>query len=200
MKNKFYSNWSNRKLKNEHRYFTIPFLTKLPIEEGMDVLDIGGFGCGGLNTSIYFKEKGCVIDAMNIDDSVKGWCNDFDVHFIHADIFNYSNKEKKYDVIMSELEVETQIKMLKEGYVESLCDMLKPNGILLMHFTDDISKFPTGQKWEKRYNEMKPIVEEFKKDYCNNKPIEEILTTKYNVEYLGRDNGRIFMKWFKFSK
>ena len=189
MGDKFYSNWKKNKLINSHSIHTVNYIKE--IEPNSTVLDVGGFGTGGLNTTVYLKQKGCSIDVLNIDDSVKGWCNDFDVHFIHADIFNYSNKEKKYDVIIVELVIETQINMYKENLIDKLKDILKPNGYILTFYVDDISNVPT-----KRLKETKHLIEEFKKDYLNNIPIEEI----YKEEFIGIDNNRKYMKWFKFLK
>ena len=46
------------------------------------------------------------------------------------------------------------------------------------------------------YDLIKPVIEEFKKEYLNNIPIEEI----YKEEFIGIDNNRKYMKWFKFPK
>ena len=189
MGNKFYSNWKKDKLINSHSNHTLKYIKE--IEPKSTILDVGGFGTGGLNTTVYLKQKGCSIDVLNIDDSVKGWCNDFDVHFIHADIFNYSNKEKKYDVIVMELVIEKQIDVYKENLIDKLKDILKPNGYILTFYVDDISNVPT-----KRLKETKHLIEEFKKDYLNNIPIEEI----YKEEFIGVDSNRKYMKWFKFPK
>ena len=199
MSKKFYSEWSKGMLEKAESYFTIPLLKNISVDKGMDVLDIGGFGCGGLNTSIFFVKKECNIDAMNNDSSVKSLCDEFGVNFINADIFNYDS-DKKYDIIMSELPVEVQIKMLTDGYIDKLIDMLKPNGVLLSHFTDDLSRFPEGDNWVSRKKEMTPFVVDFKEGYCGGETVEDVITSKYNVEYLGEDTTRFFMKWFKFFK
>ncbi|NDB30803.1 hypothetical protein EB155_11570, partial [archaeon] len=88
MGEKFYNNLTKNELEKIESYYTIPLLKSIDIDKGMDVLDIGGFGCGGLNTSIFFVKKECNIDAMNNDSSVKDLCDDFGVNFINADIFN----------------------------------------------------------------------------------------------------------------
>ena len=70
MGGKFYTNWGKDKLINSHYIHTVNYIKE--IEPNSTVLDVGGFGCGGLNTTVYLKQKGCSIDVLNIDDSVKG--------------------------------------------------------------------------------------------------------------------------------
>jgi len=199
MGEKFYNNLTKNELEKMEPYSTIPLLKGINIDKGMDVLDIGGFGCGGLNTSIFFVKKECNIDAMNNDSSVKDLCDNFGVNFINADIFNYDS-DKKYDIIISELLSEGQIKMLTDGHIDRIIDMLKPNGIFLSHFTDDLNRFPKGDNWVVRKTEMTPFVVDFKEGYCGGKAVEDVVTFKYNAEYLGEDTNRFFMKWFKFFK
>jgi len=198
--NKFYSDWGKDELEKNYLHYTLPFLYDIGIKEGMGVLDVGGFGCGGLNTSVYFKEKGCNIDVINIDPTVKDLCVEFGVNFIEDNIFTYKDYSTTYDIILLELEVENQIKLLREGYIDSLLKLLNTNGILLTHFSDDISQFPEGKYWEDRKTKIKPIVEEFTKDYCKGEPIEDVIRSTYNSYYIGKDLTRPFMKWFKIRK
>jgi 2-polyprenyl-3-methyl-5-hydroxy-6-metoxy-1,4-benzoquinol methylase len=187
--NKFYSNYNSSELKKLYPYTTVPFINELTIKKGMDVLDIGGFGCAGLNTSLYLKEKGCVVDVINIDKNVEKYCKKFNVKFIHSDIFNYDVTEKKYDIIILELVIENQIDIYKENLIDKLKQMLKPDGCVLTFFTDDITNIPIH-----RLKEVKDIVKKFSNDYLNNIPIEKI----YEKEFIGLDN-RKYMKWFKFK-
>ena len=197
---KFYSDWGKDELEKNYLNYTLPFLYDIGIKEGMGVLDVGGFGCGGLNTSVYFKEKGCNIDVINIDPTVKDLCDEFGVNFIEDNIFTYKDYSTTYDIILLELEVENQIKLLREGYIDSLLKLLNTNGILLTHFSDDISQFPEGKYWEDRKTEIKPVVEEFTIDYCKGEPIEDVIRSSYNCYYIGKDLTRPFMKWFKIRK
>lgn len=199
MSEKFYNKLTKDKLEKLESYFTIPLLKDIDINKGMDVLDIGGFGCGGLNSSVFFVKKECNIDVMNNDSSVKGLCDEFGVNFINADIFNYSG-DKKYDIIFCELNVEPQIKLLAGGHVDNLINMLKPDGMLITYFTDDLSRFPEGDNWVIRKKEMTPFVIDFKEGYCDSEAVEHVITSKYSAEYLGKDTTRFFMKWFKFVK
>lgn len=198
--NKFYSDWGKNKIEDQYLFYTLPFLYDMGIKEGMDVLDVGGFGCGGLNTSVYFKQKGCNIDVMNIDPSVKSLCEQFNVNFIEGDIFTYKDITTTYDIILVELDTHNQIKLIEKGYVDSLLSLLNPHGFLITHITDDITQFPEGEYWQERKKEITSAVENFSKTYCNNIPIEEIMKTQYNSYYIGKDLTRPFMKWFKIHK
>ena len=198
--NKFYSDWDKNKIEENYLFYTLPFLYDISIKEGMGVLDVGGFGCGGLNTSVYFKEKGCNIDVINIDPTVKDLCDEFDVNFIEGDIFTYKDYTTTYDIILVELDSESQIKFLQEGHMDTLLQLLTPTGVLITHFSDDLSQFPEGEYWEDRKSQLISVVEEFTTGYCHNEPIENIIKDKYNSVYIGKDLTRQFMKWFKIRK
>ena len=187
--NKFYNKYNSSELKKLYPYTTMSFLNELTIKKGMDVLDIGGFGCAGLNSSLYLKERGCIVDVINIDKDVEKYCKEFDVNFIHSDIFKYDITEKKYDIILLELVIENQINVYKENLIDKLKQMLKSDGCVLTFFTDDITNIPTH-----RLKEVKGIVEKFSNDYLNNIPIEKV----YEKEFIGLDT-RKYMKWFKFK-
>ena len=81
-----------------------------------------------------------------------------------------------------------------------LLNYLEKEGLLLIHFTDDLDAFNENiEHLKKRKEECRSIVEKFKKKYCNNKSIESVILDKYVAEFLGLDQQkhRKFMKWFK---
>ena len=197
---KFYSDWGKDEIEDNYLHYTLPFLYDITIKEGMGVLDVGGFGCGGLNTSVYLKQKGCNIDVINIDGTVKDLCDEFNVNFIEGNIFTYRDYTTTYDIILVELDSESQIKFLQEGHMDTLLQLLKPNGILLTHFTDNLSDFPEGDYWLDRKKNLTPLVEEFTTNYCKGEPIEDVIRSSYNCYYIGKDLTRPFMKWFKIRK
>ena len=98
------------------------------------------------------------------------------------------------------MDSESQIKFLQEGHMDTLLQLLTPTGVLITHFSDDLSQFPEGKYWEDRKSQLIPVVEEFTTGYCNNEPIENIIKDKYNSVYIGKDLTRQFMKWFKIRK
>tara|TARA_A100001388_G_scaffold276405_1_gene264089 strand:+ start:3964 stop:4599 length:636 start_codon:yes stop_codon:yes gene_type:complete len=198
-KKPFYTDWTQDAIKRYAAYSSIQYLKGIEINKETKVLDIGGFGNRGLSSSLYLLEKGCQIDVINNDDSVREECESYGINFIYGDIFTHSF-DKKYDLIISDIWIELHIKMLESGTVDSLLNYLEKEGLLLIYFTDDLDAFNENiEHWKKRKEECRLIVEKFKKNYCNNKSIESVILDKYVAEFLGLDQQkhRKFMKWFK---
>jgi hypothetical protein len=184
---KFYEDWSKKQLLENYKEHYLEYLKD--IKEGSKILDVGGFGCNGLNTSIYLAKKGFDLDVVNIDEKVKKICDDFSIKFIQQDIFNFKS-DKKYDVIILELFIENQIDIIENKLIEKLYKNLNKHGYILTFFVDETKDVPSN-----RLEETEEIIKKFKKIYCKNKPIESL----YSKEFIGYDKNRPYMKWFKFE-
>jgi SAM-dependent methyltransferase len=120
------------------RKYYIPFLveqTEIVFDAGCDVLEIG-CGIGGILSA--FAEKGCRVTGVDIHrrsiDIARALFagKGMEGQFICSDIFDYDNKDQRYDLIILHDSIEHIGE--KEKLMISIRRMLKKEGVLYIGF------------------------------------------------------------------
>lgn len=130
--NEFYSN----------REKGIPFFVNKPDEnlvgyfnEGIikpgNVLELGS---GPGRNAIYFAEKGCLVDAVDLSEESIEWAKErakergLEVNFIHNNIFDIQIKEGTYDIVYDSGCFHHIAPHRRNNYIELVLKALRPGG------------------------------------------------------------------------
>ena len=130
--NEFYSNREKR----------IPFFVNKPDEnlvgyfnEGIikpgNVLELGS---GPGRNAIYFAEKGCRVDAVDLSEESIEWAKErakergVEVNFIHNNIFDIQIKEGTYDIVYDSGCFHHIAPHRRSNYIELVLKALRPGG------------------------------------------------------------------------
>ena len=125
-----------------NREKSIPFFVNFPDENLVDYFEKEIFqrgnvlelGCGPGRNAIYFAEKGCTIDAVDISEESIKWAKErataqnVKVNFIHENIFNLDIVESSYDIIYDSGCFHHIAPHRRISYLELVKKALKPNG------------------------------------------------------------------------
>lgn len=117
------------------KYF-LPYIERyLPIEQGMNVLEIG---CGDGGNLLPFSERGCEVVGVDLAEcrindakrffeeaGAKGW-------FIASDVFEMKDIEHHFDLIICHDVIEHI--MDKASFLPKLRKFLRPGGVVFMSF------------------------------------------------------------------
>ncbi|MDQ0186558.1 class I SAM-dependent methyltransferase [Cytobacillus kochii] len=120
----------------------IPFFVQSPDENlvryyGRDWLREGSvleLGCGPGRNAIYFAQKGCEVDAVDISKESIIWAkeraveNEVHIQFIHENIFDLNIVENSYDIIYDSGCFHHIAPHRRISYLNLVKRALKPNG------------------------------------------------------------------------
>jgi len=130
--NEFYSN----------REKGIPFFKNIPDENLVDYFDQNLFkpgkvlelGCGPGRNAIFFAEKGCSVDAVDLSKESLKWAKEraiesnVNINFIESNIFDLEVDEEVYDIIYDSGCFHHIAPHRRINYVNLVNSALKPNG------------------------------------------------------------------------
>lgn len=130
--NEFYSN----------REKGIPFFVNKPDENLAEYFETGRMqpgnvlelGSGPGRNAIYFAEKGCKVDAVDLSGESIEWARErasergLDVNFIHDNIFNVQIVEGAYDIVYDSGCFHHIAPHRRINYIELVLKALKPGG------------------------------------------------------------------------
>lgn len=130
--NEFYSNRSKG----------IPFFVNKPDENLAGYFEKGilqagkvlELGSGPGRNAIYFAEKGCTVDAIDLSEASIGWAKEraaerkLDINFIHDNIFDVRIEEDTYDAVYDSGCFHHIAPHRRNNYIELVRKALKPGG------------------------------------------------------------------------
>lgn len=130
--NEFYSN----------REKGIPFFVNKPDENLVsyfekDIINAGNvleLGCGPGRNAIYFAEKGCTVDAIDLSEESIQWAterareSEVTVNFIQDNIFDVHLEEETYDIVYDSGCFHHIAPHRRMNYIELIQKALKPGG------------------------------------------------------------------------
>lgn len=91
-------------------------------------------GSGPGRNAIYFAEKGCIVDAVDLSEESIAWAKEraeeinVDVNFIHENIFEIAIEEGTYDVVYDSGCFHHIAPHRRNNYIELVQKALKPGG------------------------------------------------------------------------
>ena len=135
--NEFYSN----------REKGIPFFKNIPDENLVDYFDQNLFkpgkvlelGCGPGRNAIFFAEKGCSVDAVDLSKESLKWAKEraiesnVNINFIESNIFDLEVDEEVYDIIYDSGCFHHIAPHRRLSYVNFVKSVLKPNGYFALN-------------------------------------------------------------------
>lgn len=130
--NEFYSN----------REKGIPFFVNKPDENLVDYFNEGlmkpgnvlELGSGPGRNAIYFADKGCRVDAVDLSEESIEWAKEranerrVEVNFIHNNIFDVQINEGSYDIVYDSGCFHHIAPHRRSSYIELVLKALKPGG------------------------------------------------------------------------
>ncbi|MEZ7172986.1 class I SAM-dependent methyltransferase [Sporosarcina sp. OR05] len=126
----------------EDRDKKIPFFVNKPDEnlvsyfenQFMQPGNVLELGCGPGRNALYFAEKGCTVDAVDLSEESLRWAEEranekeVSVNFIHKNIFELQLKEEAYDIIYDSGCFHHIAPHRRMSYLNLLSHSLKPGG------------------------------------------------------------------------
>ncbi|WP_456276385.1 class I SAM-dependent methyltransferase [Bacillus sp. AK128] len=120
----------------------VPFFANVPDENVVSYFEKNLFkkgrvlelGCGPGRNAIYFAEKGCVVDAVDLSQESLLWAKEranernVRINFIHANIFELDIEEGAYDIVYDSGCFHHLAPHRRMSYVNLVKKALKPNG------------------------------------------------------------------------
>jgi SAM-dependent methyltransferase len=132
-------NWDNF-FSNRER--NVPIFSNVPDENLVSYFDrqllksgrVLELGCGPGRNAIYFAEKGCRVDAVDLSEVSLDWAKerakekDVRVNFIHQNLFDLEVEEGVYDIVYDSGCFHHIAPHRRMNYIELVKKALKPNG------------------------------------------------------------------------
>ncbi|MFD1738894.1 class I SAM-dependent methyltransferase [Bacillus salitolerans] len=129
-----------------NREKNIPFFVNAPDENLVSYFNnqiitsgkVLELGCGPGRNAIYFAEKGCFIDAVDLSSESLKWASErayernISVNFIHKNIFELDIEENTYDIIYDSGCFHHIAPHRRMSYLHLVKRALKPNGYFAM--------------------------------------------------------------------
>lgn len=126
----------------EDREKEIPFFENLPDENLVNYFDrelLGSgevleLGCGPGRNAIYFAQKGCSVDAVDVSKEALEWGKEWatekkvNINFIQKNIFDLDIEEGKYDTVYDSGCFHHIAPHRRMNYIEMVKKALKPKG------------------------------------------------------------------------
>lgn len=126
----------------EDRDKKIPFFVNKPDENLVSYFEnqfiqpgnVLELGCGPGRNALYFAEKGCTVDAVDLSEESLRWAEEranekeVSVNFIHKNIFELQLKEEAYDIIYDSGCFHHIAPHRRMSYLNLLSHSLKPGG------------------------------------------------------------------------
>lgn len=126
----------------EDRDKKIPFFVNKPDEnlvsyfenQFMQPGNVLELGCGPGRNALYFAEKGCTVDAVDLSEESLRWAEEranekeVSVNFIHKNIFELQLKKETYDIIYDSGCFHHIAPHRRMSYLSLLSHSLKPGG------------------------------------------------------------------------
>ncbi|MHC8514770.1 class I SAM-dependent methyltransferase [Sporosarcina sp. ITBMC105] len=126
----------------EDRDKKIPFFVNKPDENLVSYFEnqfiqpgnVLELGCGPGRNALYFAEKGCTVDAVDLSEESLQWAEEraiekeVSVNFIHKNIFELQLKEEAYDIIYDSGCFHHITPHRRMSYLNLLSHSLKPGG------------------------------------------------------------------------
>ncbi|CAM5200045.1 Methyltransferase family protein OS=Ureibacillus acetophenoni OX=614649 GN=SAMN05877842_1131 PE=4 SV=1 [Ureibacillus acetophenoni] len=142
----------------------IPFFTDSPDENLVSYFDnnimkpgrVLELGCGPGRNAIYFAQKGCTIDAVDLSDVSLKWAEDrannknVSINFINKDIFDLNIEDGTYDIVYDSGCFHHIAPHRRMSYINLVKRALKPNGYFAITCFIEGGKFGGAQisDWE----------------------------------------------------
>ncbi|PFD96127.1 SAM-dependent methyltransferase [Bacillus cereus] len=120
----------------------VPFFTNKPDENLVNYFEkkllspgkVLEFGCGPGRNAIYFAEKGCLVDAVDLSQKSIQWATErakeknVNVNFIYNNIFDLKIKENTYDIVYDSGCFHHIAPHRRMNYINLVKKALKPGG------------------------------------------------------------------------
>jgi len=120
----------------------VPFFTNKPDENLVNYFEkkllspgkVLEFGCGPGRNAIYFAEKGCLVDAVDLSQKSIQWATErakeknVNVNFIYNNIFDLEIKENTYDIVYDSGCFHHIAPHRRMNYINLVKKALKPGG------------------------------------------------------------------------
>ena len=121
----------------------VPFFANIPDENLVSYFSIQLFspgnvlelGCGPGRNAIYFAEKGCRVDAVDLSQESLNWAEEraseknVSVNFIKKNIFDLNIDEGSYDIVYDSGRFHHIAPHRRMDYINLVKKALKPNGL-----------------------------------------------------------------------